>query len=151
MKLINILHTIFIVIVSILLTVSIFVGPMKQFFNSSSIYMIHIIVSTILILIGFSLVYVYLKWKKYVTLFQIIWWGPQLFILMFEKIISDEVYSIYYHPFFIIIPPLRFNLELNSDLNLLFGIHTFVLLMICITIIIRFAEKKKEGKNINVQ
>ncbi len=102
MKIISILHTTYITILSAMLAWSAIFGSFKFMFNSPLCYGIHIVVSIFLVLICAVILFVQVKEPTTVRFYQAIWWTPQLILLVYTKFNIDKTRgtsnSLYHYP-----------------------------------------------------
>ncbi|MFC1676694.1 hypothetical protein ACFL3G_06480 [Planctomycetota bacterium] len=116
MKIISVLHTSYIGVISIMLVFSTLRASLKFIFATDMYYTIHIVVGVFVAVIGLFVIIAQIKKVAYVGFVQILWWTPQLITVVIKEFDAEfsryVLYSLYHWPM-----GLRFSVELGWDLS----------------------------------
>jgi len=109
MKIISIIHTVYIFVISVMLAMSAYYGSFKGLFTSGTCYAIHIGVSVLLSLLGLAILVSHLCKSRLAYELQVLWWLPQLIAVVVKQFTPDkkgfEMFSLYHWPMGIRLSP----------------------------------------------
>jgi len=113
--------------------------------------MVHFSVGIILIIIAICLVISHLKFRSYVKSLQVIWWIPQLPVIMIKKFSVDSTaykgFSVYYWPY-----PFNMQFELGWELEpkvyLSIALNFIPVIGICLTLFINHLGNRKKDSGL---
>ena len=116
-KIIPVLHTGYISVITVMLVFSTFLGSFKYIFASEMCYTIHIVVGIFVATIGLFVVIAQIKKNAYTGFLQMLWWTPQLVKVVIKEFDADlsryVLYSLYHWPMGI-----SFSVELGWNLTI---------------------------------
>ena len=145
-KIIEIIHSVYICFISCWLIYSIINAVQRQFFGSGVFYSVHVIICIFLALIALVLLFSHFKYKSKVNLLQILWWLPQLIVVFHNNYLPNppEINSLYYMPFPFFIP-INFSWAINQNEILIISINLVPAIIIGINLLVQIYKRKYVG------
>jgi len=148
-KIISVLHTGYISIITVMLVLSTFFGSFKYIFSSKMCYSIHIAVGIFVAITGLFVVIAQIKNKAYTGFLQMLWWMPQLFKMVVKEFNVDRsgyvLHSLYHWPMGI-----SFSVELGKWISANEMLFIQLNLVAALGMIVAVVTKRSVRKQVNI-